>query len=449
MASTYLTRTPSSAPTSRTKGTLSVWLKRAKTDEEDFIFYGFESSANRMKITFKADAKLQINSIQAGSNHLLYETNRLFRDTNAWYHIVIAIDTTLATAGDRCRLYVNGVEETSFSTETHFSQNDIHFLTDNGTPIYIGVQATGNYYDGCMAHYHLIDGTQYSASDFGETDATTGIWKPKTAPSVTYGTNGFFLKFENSGAFGTDSSGNGNNFTVNGTMTQTIDTPSNVFATLNALVNRKATLLNGNTTHNSAGQTNPNNIISTLGMSSGKYYMEAKIGENGANFNGFGIVDENNEYINTGTSGLSSSNNALMYIDSDVYRGGSTISGTWGTAVANDLVQVALDLDNGYVYFGINGTWQNSGDPTSGGSGTGGVQLSSYFSSNTTYFFAGQQGGSSTTRTMYFNFGNGYFGTTAVSSAENPDDGIGIFEYSVPTGYKALCTKSINAQEYD
>jgi len=218
---------------------------------------------------------------------------------------------------------------------------------------------------------------------------------------------------------------------------------------LNALVNRKATLLNGNTTHNSAGQTNPNNIISTLGMSSGKYYMEAKIGENGANFNGFGIVDENNEYINTGTSGLSSSNNALMYIDSDVYRGGSTISGTWGTAVANDLVQVALDLDNGYVYFGINGTWQNSGDPTSGGSGTGGVQLSSYFSSNTTYFFAGQQGGSSTTRTMYFNFGNGYFGTTAVSSAENPDDGIGIFEYSVPTGYKALCTKSINAQEYD
>jgi len=449
MASTYLTRTPSSAPTSRTKGTLSVWLKRAKTDEEDFIFYGFESSANRMKITFKADAKLQINSIQAGSNHLLYETNRLFRDTNAWYHIVIAIDTTLATAGDRCRLYVNGVEETSFSTETHFSQNDIHFLTDNGTPIYIGVQATGNYYDGCMAHYHLIDGTQYSASDFGETDATTGIWKPKTAPSVTYGTNGFFLKFENSGAFGTDSSGNSNNFTVNGTMTQTIDTPSNVFATLNALVNRKATLLNGNTTHNSAGQTNPNNIISTLGMSSGKYYMEAKIGENGANFNGFGIVDENNEYINTGTSGLSSSNNALMYIDSDVYRGGSTISGTWGTAVANDLVQVALDLDNGYVYFGINGTWQNSGDPTSGGSGTGGVQLSSYFSSNTTYFFAGQQGGSSTTRTMYFNFGNGYFGTTAVSSAENPDDGIGIFEYSVPTGYKALCTKSINAQEYD
>jgi hypothetical protein len=88
-----------------------------------------------------------------------------------------------------------------------------------------------------MAHVHFIDGTAYDADTFGETDATTGIWKPKTAPSVTYGTNGFFLKFENSGAFGTDSSGNANTFTVNGTMTQTIDTPSNVFATLNPLDN--------------------------------------------------------------------------------------------------------------------------------------------------------------------------------------------------------------------
>jgi hypothetical protein len=90
-------------------------------------------------------------------------------------------------------------------------------------------------FDGLMAHVHFIDGTAYDASAFGETDATTGIWKPKTAPVVTYGTNGFFLKFENSASFGTDSSPNGNNFTVNGTMTQTIDTPSNVFATWNPL----------------------------------------------------------------------------------------------------------------------------------------------------------------------------------------------------------------------
>ena len=93
-----------------------------------------------------------------------------------------------------------------------------------------------NYFNGSMTHLHWIDGTAYDADDFGETDSTSGIWKPKTAPSVTYGTNGFFLKFENSGAMGTDSSGNSNTFTVSGTLTQNVDTPSNNFATLNPLV---------------------------------------------------------------------------------------------------------------------------------------------------------------------------------------------------------------------
>ena len=124
-----------------------------------------------------------------------------------------------------------------------------------------------------MSHFHFIDGTAYDASAFGETDATTGIWKPKTAPSVTYGTNGFFLKFENSGAFGTDSYVNANNFTVNGTMTQTIDTPSNVFATINPLDNfyNASTFTNGNNTI-ITGSTNVSWNTSTLGVSSGKWY---------------------------------------------------------------------------------------------------------------------------------------------------------------------------------
>jgi len=444
MASTYLTRTPSSAPTSRTKGTLSVWLKRAKTDEEDFIFYGFESSANRMKITFKADAKLQINSIQAGSNHLLYETNRLFRDTNAWYHIVIAIDTTLATAGDRCRLYVNGVEETSFSTETHFSQNDIHFLTDNGTPIYIGVQATGNYYDGCMAHYHLIDGTQYSASDFGETDATTGIWKPKTAPSVTYGTNGFFLKFENSGAFGTDSSGNSNNFTVNGTMTQTIDTPSNVFATMNPLTKGSyTTLSNGNLklTNNS---TNNGNCWSTIYFpDSGKYYWEAKM-TTVQPANGFpilGVIFDSTKSqgdMNGGDGGyFSASNDVYIQYSTTINSPDGNITIT--TPSSGDIIMFALDMDNGKMYIGNNGTWYNSGDPTSGATGTGNVY--SFTSPNNPPVFAVSSYDISVTEV---NFGNGYFGTTAVASAGTNASGNGIFEFDVPTSYTALSTKGLN-----
>ena len=450
MASTYLTRTPSSAPTSRTKGTLSVWLKRAKTDEEDFIFYGFESSANRMKITFKADAKLQINSIQAGSNHLLYETNRLFRDTNAWYHIVIAIDTTLATAGDRCRLYVNGVEETSFSTETHFSQNDIHFLTDNGTPVYIGSQATGNYYDGCMSHFHLIDGTQYQASDFGEYDAN-GVWTIKTSPSVTYGTNGFFIL--KNGNSVTDQSGNGNNFTVaGGTLTNTLDCPDNVFANWSPLHTSTQSTSNVTWKYGNTGIANAETgsvypqIYSTLAASSGKYYFETK------------LISESNQASFVGISGAVTTEpyigaNEYTYayrLGSGEIRNNTTDSAFGNTCGVNDILMVAVDLDNNKLYFGINGTWQNSGDPTSGATGTGAYTITS--ADNTThgvYHFTIGDTSSSGTFEHETNFGNGYFGTTAVSSAQNPDDGIGIFEHSVPNGYKALCTKSLNSQEYD
>ena len=108
-------------------------------------------------------------------------------------------------------------------------------------------------------------------------------------------------------------------------------------------------------------------------------------------------------------------------------------------------MQVALDLDNHYIYFGLNGTWQNSGDPASGATGTGGFSITD---NGNEYFIGLGIYHNTPSIELQANFGNGYFGTTAVASAQNPDDGIGIFEYSVPTGYKALCTKSINAQEY-
>ena len=159
----------------------------------------------------------------------------------------------------RIKIYINGEQITSFSSSTNPTQNtdygwnqaSNHFIGSTGQP--------GGYYNGSMSHFHFIDGTAYEASDFGETDSTTGIWKPKTAPSVTYGTNGFFLKFENSGAFGTDSSGNSNTFTVNGTMTQTIDTPSNVFANWNPLANFNNTLTfsKGNLTAIANSSSNP------------------------------------------------------------------------------------------------------------------------------------------------------------------------------------------------
>ena len=442
MASTYLTRTPSSEGNKK-KWTWSAWIKRSKLGSEEFVFYSRASADNDTRFYFESDAFKFQNTVSNVTNVRLF-TNRVFRDTSAWYHIVISYDSTVSTPDtNSIQMFVNGVKETSFSATIYPSQNQDTFVNDDALHT-IGRRSdtASNYFDGQMAHVHLIDGTAYDASAFGETDATTGIWKPKTAPSVTYGTNGFFLKFENSGAFGTDSSGNANNFTVNGTMTQTIDTPSNVFATLNALTSGAGSLLTqGNLTGTQASAAH-SSLVGTLGVSTGKYYFEAKLNTVGsvANATAIGIarIDSN--------AFKSSSHNAGELNDY-VYTAGAeqqinnTSSSYGNTYTTGDIIGVAFDLDNNYLYFHKNGTYQNSGDPTSGATGTGGIAITSgdYFTA-----LAGLYGGT----VWNLNFGNGYFGTTAVSSAQNPDDGIGIFEYDVPTGYRALCTKSINAEEY-
>ena len=445
MANTHLSRTPSVEPTSRYKGTLSVWVKRGKADAESFIFNGFESNSNKMKIDFKSDSSLQINTVQAGSNRIVYETNRKFRDVNAWYHIVVAIDTTLATAGDRVRLYVNGVEETSFSTETHPTQNSLHMMTDNGTPIYIGSANGNNYFNGLMSHLHLIDGTQYTASDFGETDATTGEWKIKVDPSVTYGNNGFWILKDGNSV--TDASPNTNNLTVSsGTLTKTEDCPSNVFATLNSLDNYfpSSSFSNGNLQMDT-GNSNYTFNNATLGYSSGKYYWEAKITHT-SNYDHIGITSKgstsstNYMYASDYSYVLKSDNGVLKY-----KAGGSTADvGGWSGASfgVGNIISIAHDMDNNKIYFAKDGVWMNSANPNTP---TGGITTTSLSSTDTGVWlpaFGDENNGTYTT--WQVNFGNGYFGTTAVSSAGTNASNNGIFEYDVPTGYTALSTKGLN-----
>jgi len=224
MASTYLSRTPSSAGSNR-KFTFSAWVKRANTSSEmTMVSQNNSGGTARDCIRFNGgDQILRIFLNEATTAS--FASDAEYRDCNGWYHVVVNADTTQATSSDRVKAWVNGEQVTSWSTETYPSQNaDLLFNSNNLMAIGRDSKDSNAEWDGSMAHVHFIDGTAYDASTFGETDATTGIWKPKTAPSVTYGTNGFFLKFENSAAFGTDSSGNGNNFTVNGTMTQTIET---------------------------------------------------------------------------------------------------------------------------------------------------------------------------------------------------------------------------------
>ena len=406
MASTYLTKTFASSGTSDKIATISLWCKRAVTGAENSIITA--GASLRDLIRFETSGALRVR-LSNGASDLT--TNRLFRDVSAWYNLIIKFDTTQATASDRIKIYVNGVEETSFSTTTYPSQNQTLKL-GTANPNHIGndSEQTNPYFNGSMTHFHFIDGTAYDASTFGETDSASGIWKPKTAPSVTYGTNGFFLKMENSGAMGTDSSGNSNTFTVSGTLTQNVDTPSNNFATYNPLDNYYAssTFSNGNTTIvTNSGNTTYN--TSTLGIPpTMKCYWETKFDTVQAANGEVGIV-------NTPTTGSAAGAYRLYYQtygisvnDYGAVWSNNTNTGiTLGTLSTSDIVCFAWDGVNQALYVRKNGdAWINSGDPTSGASKTGAVKT---FTGTRTMFPAvGDQSGAHAVGTST-NFGSRIF----------------------------------------
>jgi len=435
MASTYLSSQTLSSEDSQTF-TFSAWVKQSTTGAYRGIIGNYSSDNTRGGIYFHNNDGFYIYTKSGGSNQTLVATNAKYRDTNGWYHLVVEVDTTQATAADRVKLYVNGEYQDSLAETTYPSQNaNLTILTATDTldvgNFQYGTGPTNAYWDGQMAHVHFIDGTAYDADTFGQTESSSGIWIPKPNPSVTYGTNGFFLKFQDSSSLGDDSSGNTNDFTVNGTGTQTLDTPSNVFCTLNALDKDSAvTLSNGNLT--STGGQNKG-FRATQAFSQGKWYWEVKW-NSGGGAPVIGIADD----AYTTSSYLGSTSKSWGYYNlGDYYNNASTNS--YGNSFASgDIIGVALDADNGYLYFSKNGTFQNSGDPTSGATGTGGISVSN--PRNGLWFPAGSN---QTGTNISFNFGNGYFGTTAVASANSDTAGIGQFEYSVPSGYYALCTKNI------
>ena len=445
MASTYITRSNGSA-TGTTKGTISVWFKRAKLSSAQYLYGAYIDGSNRFKIELNTSDIVEINNINGGSDTIVMNTNRKLRDTNAWYHLVFKVDTTQATEADRVKLYINGVQETSFSSVTYPSQNDTNWKALNASStIDIGAYNNGgsrtSHFDGEMAHYHFTDGYAYDASTFGETDSTSGIWTPNTSPSVTYGNNGFFLKFENSGNLDLDSSGNNLTFTTSGTPTQNVDTPENNFATLNPLSSlSNLTYENGNLQVTGASSNVWKTTFSSIGMmygEAGKFYCEMKVSTLNSQA-GIGVWGQplpqtttSNFFPNHHQYGFVYKEDGSVSDDSQTFYTGSSFT-------SGDIIQCALDLTNSKIYFGKNGTWQNSGDPTSGSTGTGAVALED---NGDAYFFTASSYG---TDVLQMNFGNGYFGTTAISSEGTNASGIGKFEYDVPTGYTALSTKGLN-----
>ena len=347
-----------------------------------------------------------------------------------------AVDTTQGTDSNRAKIYVNGAQETSLSTSNYPAQNEETFLNVNAA-VSIGKTnyATSGYIGGYMSEFVFIDGQALDASSFGEFDEDSpNIWKPKDVSGLTFGNNGFYLEFKQSGTsanssgLGADTSGNDLHFTV-GNLTavdQSIDTCTNNFATLNSLDNYYAasTLSEGNL-QVVTNATNETYNTSTIGASSGKWYCEMKhISSNNTLARTFyGIADTVTLQSNHQGTG-----NVYIYrSDGNLFIGSSETSG-YGSAwdSSNKIIGIAMDLDNNKLYFSVDGSFQNSGDPTSGSTGTGAISITA----DKTYFFiVGDLTGSAITNQM--NFGSPPY---AVSSGNADGEGYGNFEYAPPSG---------------
>jgi len=420
----------------RTKGTISCWVKRSKLTGDQYIWSWGENNSSDAYLRFDSANNIECNIDGAGSN---FNSTRLFRDPNAWYHFVVSLDGSNATANLRRRIWVNGVQLDdgnsaigTFSAAIFgaHSTHDLWFGSNARSQQGSSISAL----DGLMSHIHYCSNYSYAASDFGETDATTGEWKIKTSPNVQYGSEGFFLKMEDSSNLDLDSSGNNKTLTTSGTLTATKDCPSNIFATLNPLDNATSgtqNFSNGNTTFETNKQCR-----TTLGASSGKWYCEAKY-VNNTSYSGIAQMDGDNSY-GTNSIVLFGANNGEIFVSNSVTDNNVGA----GTAIDNNsIIMFAMDLDNNRLYIGKNGSWWTDG------AGFNSANLNSY---KTITRVAGDSFGfkcssGSGTGTTSWNFGNGVFGTTAVSSAGTNASNNGIFEYNVPTGYTALSTKGLNS----
>ena len=430
--------------TSTKKFTFSTWIKKSSntTDHDQVIYGSYNDGNNRITLYFTSN-KLALYVAVSGSTIGAFTTNRLFRDTNAWYHVVLAVDTTLGTSSDRIKLYVNGTQETSFASTTYPSQDAVLPTGSSSYQHALGYYSGGgsSAFIGYLSHPAYCDGTALTPTSFGSTDSTSGIWKFKPPSGFTFGNNGFHLKFENSGNLGLDSSGEGNNFTTStGTPIQVLDTPSNNHATIDALYKNSATYTYGNL--KSSNASNKFGGVATIGVSTGKWYAEFKYGSNSNQYGAVGIYGDP-EPASKANQGVGKQTNSYSY-RSDAYKLIENSDSSYGSTYGNgDIVGIAVDLDNNKLYFSKNGVWQNSGVPTSGSTGTGAIPIS--LTSNTGFWFiAANSNSGSNTAVWEHNYGNGYFGATAITSAGSNGNG-SLFEYDVPSGYYALNTKNLNS----
>jgi hypothetical protein len=432
--SAYLNRTPASAGNRKT-WTWSGWVKRGALGTDQWVL-AVGGSTEYTIVRFNTTNTLEYDRVVSSAIDAQKISTAVYRDPSAWYHIVIVEDALNTVA----RIYVNG-SEVAYSTNDNPSNvngavNNTVVHTMSGVLSGVGT----NYFNGYMTEINFIDGQALTPSDFGETDTDTGVWKPK-AYSGTYGTNGFFLNFsDNSGTtsttLGKDSSGNGNNWTPNnfsvtagagndsmvdsptayGTDTGAGGSVRGNYCTWNPLdATGNATLSNGNLQGVTVGV---NGRKGTIAASSGKWYWEATCIS--GDYAGVGLRFGIDNISTPVGSGVRPGNTATSYVYTS-WNGrknnNSTSTAYGSTYTTNDVISVALDLDNGRIWWAKNGVWQASGDPAAGTNAAFTGISGSY-----TAIFGDDTGGGIT---IGINFGQR------------------AFAYTAPSGFKALCTTNL------
>ena len=454
--STYLWYEPG-AGGSRTTWTFSGWFKPGPQPDGYLGVFGHQGGSgagwyqNDLSFNSATTMKLDWQGNRSGSSRLI--TSRQFRDQSAWYHIVFAVDTTQGTASNRMKLYINGVQETGFDTETYPGSSENLFMIKNGDRINIGRIQEAYFGTSYVAEVHIVDGSQLAPTSFGEVNSTTGQWVPIEYEG-SHGTQGAYLKFA-SGAIGTDSSGNGNNWTaVNLANSDVVlDSPTNNFCVWNAVDTgsycdlTQANLTSKGNTSADAGWTH-----SSMAMmdGSGKWYSEHRMDVlfgTGQNYPSVGVSS-----IKTGTATTTSryySDYCQIKPTGNVAESGSIFTeqssmDLGSNLSAGDIINVAVDTDNKKIWLGVNGTWNGSGNPGAGSNPT------FTYSTATDLVFSAQHlkgtGAGEGTSTVTSNFGqNGTFNGAITAGGNTDGSGIGDFKYSVPSNFKAVCTKSISA----
>ena len=429
-----------------TKWTLSTWIKRSTLGSfaDGGTFMGtYASTSKRSQFAFLDNDKLYWNANNGAGTEGSATTAAVFRDVSAWYHVVLKIDTTQSSQSDRCKIYVNNVEQSLTFSGAMPAQNEAN--TGMYGSQYIGASfyntGTDRHFGGYLAETVMIDNSALEPDQFGEFDEDSGIWKPIDVSGLTFGTNGFYCDYKNSSALGNDANGS-NNLTVTNltAIDQTTDTPTNNFCTPNPLYPESGggvAFSEGNlkTVFTSYTQS-PNG---TIGAGAGKWYYEAKMASTHARFGWCeshcpqGDLDSNSTF--PAYAIYSNGNNGLVVYKNVTTRGISQNSG-YTSFSAGKTLGIAFDIDNGKFYAHLNGTYYNSGDPANGT----GALMTGITAQQGGLFLPFLSCGTNNSRTFEFNFGSP---SHAISSGNTDGNGYGNFEYAVPSGYYSLNTKNL------